>query len=118
RASPLPIVSMDVDGRVVDWNEAAERLTGWTRDMVLGELNPMFPEARDERDELLFRRMQRGESLQGVVVRRRRRDGSLIDLSKWMSPLTDEDGNVKGFLAIYADVTDRIRFLDIAAHEL
>ncbi len=117
-ASPLPIISMDADGQVTDWNQAAERLTGWTREEVVGNFNPMLPKDRDDRDDLLFQRMRSGESLRGIVVRRKKRDGSLLDLSKWTSTLTDEDGEVTGFMAIYADVTDRIRFLDVATHEL
>lgn len=117
-ASPLPIVHTDVDGRVIEWNPAAERITGWRRSEVIGSVNPMLPLPRAGRDEQLFERLRRGETLEGIVVRRRRRDGSMMDLTKWASPLKDAAGNVRGVLAIYMDVTDRTRFLQVAAHEL
>lgn len=117
-ASPLPVVSMDLEGRVNDWNPAAERVTGWKREEVLGNFNPMLPSQREGRDDELFTRLRRGETIEGAVVRRKRRDGTLIYLRKWASPLEGEDGTIHGFLAIYNDVTDRLRFLQVASHEL
>ena len=117
-ASPLPVVSMDLEGRITDWNPAAERLTGWKREEVLGRPNPMLPPQRDGRDDEVVTRLRRGETIEGAVVRRRKRDGTLIDLSKWASPLEGEDGTIQGFVAIYNDVTDRLRFLKVASHEL
>lgn len=118
RASPLPVISMDLQGRVNDWNPAAERMTGWKRREVLGRCNPMLPAPPDDRDDELFARLRQGETIEGVVVRRRRRDGTFIDLSKWASPLEGDDGTIQGFVAIYNDVTDRLRFLQVASHEL
>lgn len=118
RSSPLAIVHMDVDGKIVDWNPAAERVTGWNKEEVVGKYNPMFPDHPECPGDQYMARLRKGETLDGVVLRRRRRDGSLVDLSKWASPLTDPDGNVSGFMAIYMDITERVRFLKIAAHEL
>lgn len=117
-ASPLPIVQMDIEGRVMEWNPAAERVTGWIREEVIGKLNPMFPQVPDGRRSQLLALLKQGETIEGVVVRRKRREGSLIDLAKWASPIKDAQGKVQGFIAIYTDVTDRVRFLQVASHEL
>lgn len=116
-ASPLPIVAMDAEGRITEWNGAAEHITGWRKDEVIGRANPMIPGA-DGRDEALWERMRRGEHLRGILVKRKRRDGGHIHLSKWATPILGPQGEVAGVVAIYMDVTERTRFLRIAAHEL
>src|ERR671933_116913 len=42
-ASPLAMWVLDPDAHVLLWNRAAERLTGWPADEVLGRPNPMVP---------------------------------------------------------------------------
>ncbi len=117
-ASPLPVVHMDLRGRVLRWNPATERMTGWKKDEVIGKLNPMFPRGEDGGNDDLLERLRNGEQIEGLVVRRQKRDGSMIHLSKWASPLRNAQGKVQGIVAIYMDVTDRVRFLQVAAHEL
>src|SRR5687767_1359974 len=42
-ASPLAMWVLDPEGRVLVWNRAAEGLTGWAADEVLGRLVPIVP---------------------------------------------------------------------------
>ncbi len=44
RSSPLPILVMDTNGRILRWNRSAERVFGWTEQEALGELCPTVPE--------------------------------------------------------------------------
>lgn len=48
QATPMPVVSSDLDDRVMAWNPAAERLFGWRADEVLGKLPEIVP--KDKRD--------------------------------------------------------------------
>ena len=43
-ASPLAIVSLDQEQRVLSWNKAAEQLFGWRESEVLGHMPPCVPE--------------------------------------------------------------------------
>lgn len=115
---PLPIVHMDLQGKVIRWNGAAEQLTGWTKDEVVGKRNPMLAGETTDSAQTLLSRLVQGESVDGLIVRRKRRDGESIELSKWASPIKDANGNVRGIIALYLDVTERNRFLHIATHEL
>ncbi len=51
-------------------------------------------------------RVLRGESLRGVEVTRRRKDGTLVNISLSVAPLHDAAGRVTGMLSLAADVTE------------
>ena len=65
------IVTMDHEGHVLEWNAAAERMLGWTRDQALGAslADLMIPEAdRQRHREGLLRFLRTGD---GVLLGRR-----------------------------------------------
>jgi len=100
--SPLAIVTLDLEGRVVAWNPAAERMFGWTAAEALTQVLPVVPEA--ERAELLDL-IRLGQPALGVDKLRLRKDGSLIEVTLWTAPLRDPAGEMGGVMGIYADVT-------------
>jgi PAS domain S-box-containing protein len=106
-AAPLAIVILDGHLRVRLWSPAAERILGFRADEVVG--GP-FP-AADENEHAEFARMLRaqieGGAAPGFETRRRRRDGSTVDVSMWVAPLGAED--VDTAVVILADVTARKR---------
>lgn len=109
QASPLAIWALDRDGNVQMWNPAAEHLFGWSSQEVLGRPYPLVPE--DGLDE--FRSLRedtlRGESHSGLELRRRNKDGSLIDIAIWTAPTWHAEGDVSGNMAVAVDLTERKR---------
>ena len=103
RASPLAIFVLDAGGRVSLWNPAARRMFGWDESEVLDK---PFPLARDEFDPV-FEEALSGGPVAGYEARRRRKDGSLIDVSVWTTPLRDQQSEVSAKMAIVADITER-----------
>jgi PAS domain S-box-containing protein len=107
QASPVAIVELDQEGRVLLWNPAAEQIFGWTAAEILGHFNPVvLPEQRDE----FFTNHQRvlnGEIMPPTEVRRQRKDGSVTDLLLSRAPIVDNDGVVTGGIALLADITTR-----------
>jgi two-component system, cell cycle sensor histidine kinase and response regulator CckA len=106
-AAPLPIVVIDRDYRVTLWNPAAERLFDWTAADVLGRPLPTVPV--DARSEFLDmrRREERGEEVPGIEARRRRRDGSEVDIYLATAPLRGVDGSIVGSVGVYTDISQR-----------
>jgi len=106
-ASPLAIVTFDADGIITMWNPAAERMFGWTASEAVGRFHPIVPdEAREE--FRAFREIAlRGGTLAGVEVRRRRKDGSPIDIRFFTAPLRGPDGTVTSIMSIIVDVTEQ-----------
>ena len=109
KASPLPIFTLDHDGKVMMWNLTAERTFGWTAKEAVGQVNPIVPE--DKRGEFftLFKKLLDGEELGMLEVRRRRKDGTLIDVKVSTSRIHNASGAVTGIMSIVEDVSEQKR---------
>ncbi len=106
-ASPLAIVGTSRDGTVEVWNEAAEETFGWSADEVIGDTLPIVPAS--EREQVLADRdrVLDGEALTGLELQLKRADGSHIDASVSVAPVSDTAGEIHGVVAVIADVTER-----------
>lgn len=107
QASPLPIVAFDPDGIITIWNKAAEQTFGWTAGEVIGHPHPIVPQDKQHEFKAMRARAMRGESFTDTEARRRRRDGSLIDIRISTAPLRDADGRVIGIMSVLEDITER-----------
>ena len=88
------IVSKDLNGTIATWNKGAERLFGYRADEVIGKsITILIPPDRRDEEVGILDRIRRGERIDHFETIRRRKDGSLIDISLTVSPLTDEFGN-------------------------
>ncbi len=113
---------VDLDGRVMGWNAACERLYGWTAEEVMGrpltEVGFLVADTDDQRGFALDARALAGESVSAKRLRRRRRDGGLVYVDISLTPLRDPDGGIVGVTAVARDVTDRHRLsLELEASE-
>ncbi len=106
--SPLAVMALDDSGETVTlWNQAAESMFGWTAAEVLGRPVPFLSSDQREESDRLFDEFLRQGYLSGVELRRRRRDGSPIDLALWATVLKDAHGIGTGTLGFLADITGR-----------
>jgi PAS domain S-box-containing protein len=106
-ASPVAIITLDESGLVKTWNPAATTLFGWTADEVLDRPLPTVPEQRQGEYETLLSGYRRGEAVTGVETKRRRKDGSVVDVVLSVAPMTDAEGRALGSIGVMADVTQR-----------
>ena len=107
QASPLAILTMDLQGDVRTWSPAAERTFGWSEQEALGRPNPIIPEDRQNEFRALLDAVVQGNLLSQVETRRRRKDGSLIDVSLSTAAMRNATGDIVGAMAIIADITER-----------
>ncbi len=104
--SPLPLMSVDLQGRVLTWNAAAERVFGWTAAEVIGRPNPMvFPEAWQEYEANLGE-VAGGVQLTGREIRRRRRDGTIIPVRLNAAPVREAGGEITAIIATLEDISE------------
>lgn len=106
-SSPLPIVVLAASGEILLWNSAAERAFGWTAAEVVGHPLPFIPSERQEEHKAMRAQDLTGHGFSGREIRRKRKDGTWMDLSVSTAPLHDRAGNVSGILSIYVDITSR-----------
>ncbi|MBI5442825.1 MAG: PAS domain S-box protein [Deltaproteobacteria bacterium] len=112
QASPLPMFSVDPDGRVLFWNPAAEWTFGWTEEEAMGHFLPIVPSDKVEEFRALRTEVFAGRGFTGFEARRQRKDGSPVDLSVSTAPLRDSDGNIVGALSVVEDITERKQLQD------
>jgi len=124
-ASPLGIVVLDADWHVGIWNPAAERMLGWTAEEAVGSYYP--PIAEDERAEFegTYAHLFDGTETLRTEVRRRRKDGTFLEMLAHTAALHGPDGQVAGMLSVFQDVTEQRHiemvksdFVSMVSHEL
>ncbi|MBI2994913.1 MAG: EAL domain-containing protein [Gammaproteobacteria bacterium] len=106
-SSPLAIGMLDPDANVLMWNPAAERMFGWSAQEVIGHQYPLVPEFEWGSFLAIFRKNMEGASVSGLEQRRRRKDGTMVDVALWTTPLEGADGRIFAGMFIMADVTER-----------
>ncbi len=109
---PLPMYGLDLDGTVVSWNGAAERVFGWTAAEVLGHRLPSVQEASLQEFYELRQLVAAGHVISGLELRRLRKDGRPLDIHLWAAPLNGGQDRVIGILSIVEDVTEAKRAED------
>ena len=102
------IISNTLDGTVTSWNPAAQRLLGYCPEEVIGRPISILA-APDREDEMaaILASIRRGERVDRYDTVRRRKDGSLVDISLTVSPIRDETGRIVGASKIARDITAR-----------
>ena len=103
------IVSKDLNGIVTTWNRGAEQLFGYTADEMIGRsITTLIPPDRHhEETHILERVVRHGERIDHYEAVRRRKDGSLVDVSLTVSPLKDAAGKVVGASKIARDISEK-----------
>jgi two-component system sensor kinase len=102
------IVGKTLEGIVTSWNKSAERLFGYRAEEIIGQpVARLIPEDRLEEETQILARLRRGERVDHFETVRRRKDGTVVDVSVSISPTLDETGRVVGASKIARDITER-----------
>ena len=100
------IVSKDLDGVITSWNRAAESLFGYTSSEAIGQsVRMLIPADRQDEEEQILSRVRRGEKVDSFETVRKRKNGSIVQVSLTISPIHDEDGRIIGASKIARDIT-------------
>ncbi len=127
------IVSKQLDGTIMSWNRAAERVFGYTSEEAVGRsVRMIVPSDRQAEEDDVLARLQRGEMVDHFQTVRQRKDGSLVQVSLTISPVRDRTGRIIGASKVARDISeqksqeDELRralaakddFLGLVSHEL
>jgi PAS domain S-box-containing protein len=104
------IVSTDLNGVITTWNKAAERLFGYSEVEAIGKQMRTILLPPDRQNELgILQRVHRvGQPIDHFETVRRRKDGSLVNVSLTASPIS-ESGKIVGTSRMMRDITERKR---------
>jgi PAS domain S-box-containing protein len=103
----VAIAIIDLDGNVVSWNPAAERLFGYTQDEAVGRsIDDLVAETPEMRAEVLkYTQRVSSDGRVDAVTRRSRKDGTLVDVELLAVPVSVGVEQV-GTYAMYHDITE------------
>ncbi|HEV2275434.1 MAG TPA: PAS domain S-box protein [Acidobacteriaceae bacterium] len=104
------IISKDLNGLVTSWNEAANRIFGYTeREMVGQSILRLIPRELHSEEAEILRKIRAGEKIESYETTRIRKNGEAIAVSLTISPLRDPSGRIVGASKIARDISERRR---------
>ncbi|OIQ87374.1 phytochrome-like protein cph1 [mine drainage metagenome] len=104
------IIGKDLNGTILSWNAAAQRLFGYAADEALGRpITMLFPPGTEHEETVLLHRIRSGEHISHYEAERICRDGRTVTVSLSISPIKDASGRVVGASKIARDITERRR---------
>ena len=104
------IFSRTMDGFIVSWNAAAERIFGYGAQEMIGQHASRFlTPAQVAEEASLVERLAMGYRVGQFEAKRQRKDGQQIDVTLVISPIRNRSGQIVGASTIASDVTERRR---------
>ncbi|MED4729569.1 PAS domain S-box protein [Aneurinibacillus migulanus] len=101
------IIIFDLQRNVIKVNEAFEEVFGWTEQEVIGRELSIVPDFLVDECTDIIRKILNSKHVMSFETVRQRKDGSLIDVSCFISPIVNAKGNVTAFVSILRDITER-----------
>lgn len=120
------IISKSLDGTITSWNASAQKLYGYTPGEAIGRsISLLLPADKLDEEAQFLERLQQGEHIQHYETVRKRKDGTVVDISLTVSPIKDATGKIIGASKIARDITQqraiakmKSEFISIVSHEL
>jgi PAS domain S-box-containing protein len=104
------IVSKDLNGTVLSWNAAAERMFGYTAKEAVGRsIRIIIPADRQYEEDYVLDRIRNGDAVVHYETIRERKDGTQLPISLTVSPIYDDAGIVIAASKIARDITEQSR---------
>lgn len=104
------IISKDLDGKVKTWNRGAQRLFGYEADEIIGRpITILIPDDRLREEPAILAQIRAGNRVDHFETVRKRKDGTLFDISLTISPIRDAGGKIIGASKIARDITEQRR---------
>jgi len=107
--TPLAHIVWDRSFRVADWNAAAERIFGYTREQAFGRdaYELIVPESAHATVGKVWQELLRGDTTSHSINLNRRRDGTTLTCEWFNTPLRSMDGTIAGVASMAMDVSER-----------
>jgi PAS domain S-box-containing protein len=101
------IVTSDMEGIITSWNKGAVNIYGYSESEAVGTFLPFVPEALMTKEKDNIAHIKKGESIRNVETFRKKKDGTIIEVSLTLSPIKDAAGNIIGITGISRDISEK-----------
>jgi PAS domain S-box-containing protein len=100
------ILSMDLDGIVTSWNPGSEKMFGYSSKEIIGKsIYSIYPTGKESEFNEIITKLKKNEHIEHFETERKRKDGSIIDVSLSISPINNEKGDIVGIAKIIRDIS-------------
>src|SRR6185437_7569374 len=104
------IISKTLGGYITSWNQAAERMFGYTENEVIGRhISLLIPPDKLDEEDMIIGRIRSGLRVEHFQTERLTKTGDIIPISLTISPIKDSDGRIIGASKIARDISDQVR---------
>ena len=102
------IVSKDLNGMILSWNDAAERMFGYAAPEIIGQnVRRLIPDELQYEEAQILANIRTGKRISHYETMRLRKNGERFEVSITVSPLVDHEGRIIGASKIAREITHR-----------
>ncbi|MCW8983452.1 MAG: PAS domain S-box protein, partial [Gammaproteobacteria bacterium] len=108
--SPIGIIDWSTDFKVVDWNPAAERIFGYSKDEAIGQSGLdliILPDNKDEISAGIWQKLLTESGSEHNINQNVTKEGKAITCEWYAAPIVNEDGEVIGVLSLVIDISEK-----------
>jgi PAS domain S-box-containing protein len=111
------ILITDTRGIIQYVNPALTRITGYSKEEVIGQNPRIFNSGRQDRAfyQHLWETIAGGDTFQGRMINRRK-DGSFFTEEATISPVCDAAGTIVNYVAVKRDITEKLQLENHLLH--
>lgn len=106
-SSPVAIITLDGDGKVVLYNKKAEHIFGWNEEEVVGDYLPYILRDGHKKYQYTLERALNSKEPYVVELNRRNKDNKLLNLRFHVAPLKADTSLNERVMIIIEDITER-----------
>jgi PAS domain S-box-containing protein len=104
------ILSKDLTGQIMSWNQAASRIFGYSREEILGSsILRLIPNELHHEEKTILAKIRAGERIDHYETVRITKSGERIDVSLSISPIRDDSGAIVGASKTLRDISAKKR---------
>jgi PAS domain S-box-containing protein len=104
------IIGMSLEGIVIDWNVAAERIFGFSQEEMVGQhISKLVPEEKYNQLEKILSELNSGENVSLFETELLSQDSKITNVALTMSPIVNFLGGIVGYSTIVIELTEKKR---------
>jgi PAS domain S-box-containing protein len=118
RSSDDAIIGKNLDGTILSWNAAAEKMYGFSDKQVIGKsIRIVVPPDREDEIPQILGRIRKGELVDHYETMRMSKDGRQFHVSLTVSPIRNDAGKIIGASTIARDISQRMQIEEAMARQ-